>query len=199
MQKRIRSVEIADAKAVSSIYAPFVSERATSFEKEPPDAPAMEQRIRELTEQYPWLVFEADDEVLGYAYASPHRARHAYQWCVDVSVYIHESAHRCGVGRALYLSLFEILRRQGYVNAYAGITLPNPASVGLHESLGFVPVGVYSRIGFKFGKWHDVTWLQLRLLEVAVPIPDPLPAKELLRENQVTAMFHQQADSVRYT
>src|SRR5262245_56707304 len=120
MEKRIRSIHIRDAKAVRDIYAPFVSESATSFELEPPDVPLMEQRIHALKDQYPWLVFEADGNVLGYAYASCHRERQAYQWCVEVSVYVHASAYRRGVGRALYVSLFEILRRQGYVNAYAG-------------------------------------------------------------------------------
>src|SRR5262245_29101739 len=119
MGKRIRSADVDDAQAIRDIYAPFVSENATSFETDPPDVPTMQQRILTLQQQYPWLVFEADKKVLGYAYASRHRERHAYQWCVEVSVYVHASGQRCGIGRALYTSLFEILRRQGYVNAYA--------------------------------------------------------------------------------
>jgi len=198
MSKRIRSIERSDAEAVREIYAPFVSDSATSFEAEPPDAPAIEQRIRELKDRYPWLVFEADDKVLGYAYASPHRARQAYQWCAEVSVYIHSLARGCGVGRALYVSLFEMLRRQGYVNVYAGITLPNPASVGLHQSLGFVPVGVYSRVGFKFGKWHDVAEFQLRLSEAPAPIPNPLPARDLFLDERIAAFLQQQAEGTRY-
>jgi len=180
MDKIIRSVELSDARAVRDIYAPFVSESATSFEAEPPDAAAMAKRIQDQRERFPWLVYEVGGEVLGYAYASPHRAaRKAYQWCVETSIYIHAQARRRGIGRALYAALFELLRRQGYVNAYAGITLPNPGSRRLHESLGFVPIGVYPRIGFKFGKWHDVIWLQLRLQETAEPVADPLPADAL--------------------
>jgi len=198
MEKRIRKIELSDAKAVRDIYTPFVSDNATSFEVEPPDVPAMEQRIRSLCEQYPWLVFEVDGTVLGYAYASSHRTRRAYQWCVEVSVYIHETAHRRGVGRALYLALFEVLRRQGYVNAYAGITLPNPGSVGLHESLGFVPAGVFPKIGFKFGDWHDVAWLQLRLSDPRTPVPDPYPAPTLLSDPQIVEIFRQQAQTARY-
>jgi len=194
MEKLIRSVELGDAPAIRDIYAPFVAESATSFEVEPPDAAAMEKRIRDLQEQFPWLVYEAGGAVLGYAYASPHRAaRKAYQWCVEVSIYIHERARRRGIGRALYESLFELLRRQGYVNAYAGITLPNPGSLRLHESLGFTPVGIYSRIGFKFGQWHDVIWLQLRLQEAEVPVVEPRPAKGLFEDGGVRERLREYA------
>jgi phosphinothricin acetyltransferase len=194
MIKILRSVELSDAQAIRDIYAPFVAESATSFEIEPPDAATMAGRIQEHREQFPWLVYEAAGEVLGYAYASPHRAaRKAYQWCVEVSIYVDARARRHGVGRALYVSLFEILRRQGYANAYAGITLPNPASVRLHESLGFAPIGVYPRIGFKFGRWHDVAWFQLRLQEAAVPIADPLPARGLFEEEALRSILQENA------
>jgi phosphinothricin acetyltransferase len=189
MDNRIRSAEAADARAVQDIYAPFVSESATSFEAEPPDVPEMERRIRDVQQKHPWLVFESGGVVLGYAYASTHRARTAYQWSVEVSVYTGPRARHQGVGRALYASLFDLLRRQGYVNAYAGITLPNPASVGLHQSFGFAPIGVFPRIGYKFGKWHDVVWMQLRLQEVADPVPEPVPAKTLLGEAGIAALL----------
>jgi phosphinothricin acetyltransferase len=126
-----------------------------------------------------------------------HRARQAYQWCVEVSVYVHPKLRRCGAGRALYTALFDLLRRQGYVNAYAGITLPNQASMALHESLGFVPVGVFTRIGFKFDRWHDVAWLQLRLVEAPRPGPAPLPAAGFLQEQTMVAMFGACAGSIR--
>ena len=194
MDKIIRGAEPADAKAVRDIYAPFVSESATSFELEPPDAGAMAQRIEELRERYPWLVYEVGGEILGYAYAAPHRAaRKAYQWCVETSIYIHGEAHRRGIGRALYAALFDLLRRQGYVNAYAGITLPNPGSQRLHESMGFQPVGVYPRIGFKFGRWHDVAWLQLRLQETADPIPEPLAVRPMYLDAGVRLLLAEHA------
>jgi L-amino acid N-acyltransferase YncA len=197
MEKRIRSVDVADTEAVRAIYAPFVSDNATSFEAVVPDLAEMERRIKTQRDWYPWLVFERDRTVLAYAYASAHRARKAYQWCVEVSVYVHPQAHRCGIGRALYTALFELLRQQGYVNAYAGITLPNPSSMGLHESLGFVPVGVFRQIGFKFDRWHDVAWLHLRLRENPCPPSDPLPAADLWREMSVTAILNACAQSVR--
>jgi L-amino acid N-acyltransferase YncA len=177
MEKRIRSIAPGDAQAVADIYAPFVTDSATSFEAVAPDAAEIRKRILELTPRHPWLVFEAGGNVLGYAYASQHRSRHAYQWSTDVSVYIHESARKQRVGRALYTALFDLLRRQGYFNAYAGITLPNPGSVRLHETMGFSTVGVYSRVGFKFGRWHDVVWLQLRLSDKPEPAEPSSPEK----------------------
>jgi phosphinothricin acetyltransferase len=197
MDTRIRSVETADAEAIRKIYAPFVSDDATSFEVVVPDAPEMARRIQSQRDRYPWLVFERDNVVLGYAYASAHRARQAYQWCVEVSVYVDRSAHRSGIGRVLYQCLFDLLRRQGYVNAYAGITLPNAASLGLHESLGFVRVGVFDRIGFKFDRWHDVAWLQLRLADDPRPLADPLPTATLWRDPAVRAMLDANARSAR--
>ncbi|HZL99660.1 MAG TPA: arsinothricin resistance N-acetyltransferase ArsN1 family B [Planctomycetota bacterium] len=169
-----------DAGSVAAIYAPVVRETAISFELEPPDEPAMRRRIEETLAVRPWLVCERDGELLGYAYAAMHRERAAYQWCVETSVYIAAAARRQGVGRALYAALLPLLARQGYVHAYAGITLPNAASVGLHETLGFRPIGVYRRIGFKLGAWHDVGWWDLTLpgsglpARPAAPVPFPL-------------------------
>jgi phosphinothricin acetyltransferase len=127
----------------------------------------MRFRIAKVLEEFPWLVCEEDGEILGYVYASRHRERPAYQWSVDVTAYIAERHRRKGVGRALYTSLFELLRLQGFYHAYAGITLPNPGSVGLHEAMGFQPVGVYRAVGFKCGEWHDVGWWQLELQPLA--------------------------------
>jgi L-amino acid N-acyltransferase YncA len=162
-----------DAAGVQAIYAPVVRDTAISFELEPPTIEDMQQRIIAVTKTMPWLICQHQEEILGYAYASPHRVRAAYQWSVDVSVYIQAHARRSGIGRGLYRSLFALLALQGFYQAYAGITLPNPASVGLHESLGFQPVGVYRAVGYKLGAWHDVGWWQLGLQERVVP-PKPL-------------------------
>lgn len=153
-----------DAAQIQAIYAPIVSATTISFELEPPSVDDIRQRILHTAPKLPWLVCERD-EILGYAYASQHRSRAAYQWSVDVSVYVHEQARRMHIGRALYTALFKILALQGFFNAYAGIALPNPASVGIHESLGFVPVGVYRGVGYKLGAWHDVGWWQLALTQ----------------------------------
>lgn len=150
-----------DAEQIRAVYAPYCHTHV-SFELAPPSIDEMRQRIEKVYERYPWLVCERDGEIIGYAYACPHRERAAYQWSVDTSVYV--SHQRSGVGRGLYTSLFLMLPLQGYVNAHAGVTIPNPASVGLHEAMGFQPVGVYRNVGYKLGKWHDVAWYR-RLLQ----------------------------------
>src|SRR3954467_1072985 len=162
-----------DAAAVAAIYRPHVTDAATSFEMEAPEAGEMAARMASLLAFAPWLVCaDAAGEVTGYAYASRHAERAAYQWSVNVTVYVAAAHHRRGVGRALYETLFSLLRMQGFYTAHAGITLPNAASVGLHESLGFRPVGVYRSVGFKRGGWHDVGWWQLPLRE-RTGTPDP--------------------------
>jgi phosphinothricin acetyltransferase len=160
----IRLARSADAEGIAAIYRPIVDETAISFETVPPGPAEMERRIAATLEIAPWLVFEEDSgRVAGYAYGSRHRERAAYQWSVDVSVYVAEGNRRRGIGRALYGALLPLLRLQGFYAAHAGITLPNAASVGLHESLGFLPVGVYRAVGYKLGTWHDVGWWQLSL------------------------------------
>ncbi len=155
-----------DAAACAAIYRPYVSDGVASFETIPPDAIEFARRIGATLESYPWLVGcdPGSGETIGFAYAGRHRERAAYRWAADVSVYIHSDWHRRGVGRQLYSALFELLRVQGLHVLCAGITLPNPASVALHESLGFQPVGVYRRIGWKAGAWWDVGWWELELL-----------------------------------
>jgi L-amino acid N-acyltransferase YncA len=174
----IRLATAADGPALAAIYAPSVVGHVTSFELEPPDGTEMARRVERLAARTPWLVCAHANEVVGYAYASPHRDRYAYQWSVEVSAYVRADVHRCGVARALYTSLFAVLAVQGFRNAYAGITLPNPASVGLHEALGFTPVGVYRGVGYKLGAWHDVVWLERSLgaRDVEPAEPTPLPA-----------------------
>jgi len=169
----IRLATSGDAAAAAAIYAPYVTGAVISFEAVPPSAEEMASRIASTLSYAPYLVYEKDGEVLGFAYAARHRERAAYRWSVDVSVYVDQHARRAGVGRGLYVSLLALLARQHFAAAHAGITLPNTASVGLHQALGFVPVGVYRAVGFKLGAWWDVGWWQRRLGEPAVP-PAPL-------------------------
>ena len=172
MTIEIRPAADRDAAAIAQIYAPFVESSATSFETEAPSADEIQRRLRETTAAYPWLVCVRGETVAGYAYATTHRVRTAYQWSVETSVYVHESFRGAGVGRGLYMSLFAILAAQGFVNAYAGITLPNERSVALHEAVGFRPVGIYRKIGYKTGAWHDVGWWHLAL-NAHPPSPEP--------------------------
>jgi glutamate/tyrosine decarboxylase-like PLP-dependent enzyme/L-amino acid N-acyltransferase YncA len=171
--RTIRLATAADAAAIAAIYAPVVRDTPISFEVEPPDAAAMATRIASTLEVAPWLVCEEAGEVLGYAYGCRHRDREAYRWCADVSVYVREGLQRSGVGRALYGALLPLLALQGFRSAHAGIALPNAASVGLHEAVGFGLVGVYPKVGWKLGAWHDVGWWQLELGDRTAP-PEPL-------------------------
>lgn len=168
-----------DAAQIQAIYGPVVRDTTISFEHEPPSVDEMRQRISGTLPKLPWLVSERQGQVAGYAYASRHSARAAYDWSLNVSVYVHPDWHRRGVGRSLYDALFAILRLQGYYNAYAGIALPNVSSVGLHEAFGFRPIGVFHEVGFKHGAWHDVGWWHLALQsKAAAPVP-PMSTPEL--------------------
>ena len=171
----IRLAEERDADAIAAIYAPSITEGVASFELVPPDAAEMARRMAGILPAYPWLVCEHEGRVAGYVYASQHMARAAYQWSANVSAYIDADLHRRGIGRALYTSLFALMRLQGFYNAYGGITLPNPGSVGLHEAIGFRLVGVYRDIGYKMGGWRDVGWWSLELQpKPAAPPATPL-------------------------
>lgn len=174
----IRLARIEDAAAIRAIYAPYV-ETPTSFETEAPSVLEMGDRIAKRLITHPWLVEEQDGAILGYAYASPHRTRAAYRWSVDVAIYVRAGHHRRGLGRDLYRPLFDILRAQRFHAAFAGITLPNAPSIGLHEALGFAPVGVYRKVGYKAGAWRDVGWWQLDLGGAGGPPREPLAMAEL--------------------
>ncbi|MCM3887617.1 GNAT family N-acetyltransferase [Frankia sp. R82] len=184
---RIRAAQASDAAGVRAVYAPFVTGTAATFEEEIPTVEAMQARMA-AGPRLPWLVAEAAPDsgtdtdtdtgdrncqptpaIVGYAYAALHGERAAYRWSVNASVYLSAAFHRQGLGRRLYARLFAELRALGYLNVYAGITLPNAASVGLHTAVGFTPLGVYPRIGHKLGAWRDVGWYSL-------PLVTPLPA-----------------------
>ena len=165
-----------DAAAVAAIYRPHVEDGLASFEEVAPDAAQMARRMRTTLERTPWLIAEAEGgEAIGYAYASLHRERAGYRWSADVSVYVAPDAQGQGVGRALYDALIGMLREQGFVNVYAGITLPNPASVALHEGIGMHRIGVYERVGWKRGAWHDVAWYGMRIAEPEGAPPEVRP------------------------
>jgi L-amino acid N-acyltransferase YncA len=168
-----------DCEAVASIYRPAVEESLASFEEVAPDAAEMARRMRETLARTPWLVAVAKGEVVGYAYAARHKERAGYRWSVDVSAYVRADWQHRRVGRTLYDALLPFLRRQGFVNAYAGITLPNPASVALHESIGMRPIGVYGHVGFKFGAWHDVAWFGMALADPVGDPQEPIPLPQL--------------------
>jgi L-amino acid N-acyltransferase YncA len=182
--RTIRLARASDATAIQAIYAPIVRETAISFELEVPSISEMTERIAHKLEHYPWLVLEGDGEVLGYAYAGRWRERAAYQWMVEVSVYVHPAHQRIGAGRALYTALFAALSLQGYRGAVAGIALPNDASIRLHQAVGFTAVGTYHQAGYKFGRWHDISWWERRLESVSNVVVPPLALMRIVGSEQ---------------
>jgi len=168
----IRIAREADAPALLAIYAPYVRDTAISFETEPPAEAEFRERVRTTLETGLWLLCAAGDSILGYAYGGRFHARRAYQWTVEVTVYVHSEHHREGVGLGLYTSLLGCLALQGFRSAVGVIALPNPASVGLHERMGFERAAVLRAVGYKHGRWHDVGWWQLALGQ-HVPAPEP--------------------------
>jgi L-amino acid N-acyltransferase YncA len=180
MASTIRLATEADSTQIGAIYRPIVESTAVTFEIDPPNPEEIHRRIGETLPCYPWLVCDVNGVIAGYAYATRHRVRAAYQWSVETSVYVHPDFRRYGIGRGLYASLFGILKVQGYFNAYAGITLPNPASVALHECVGFQSLGVYRHVGYKLGAWHDVGWWQLAIRERVLSPQKPLELRVLL-------------------
>lgn len=171
---RVRPAGPPDARGILSIYAPVVRDTVASFETEVPDLAEMQRRIVATTSSLPWLVAEEDGSVVGYAYAGPHRERSAYRWSVEVSVYVAASQRGRGVGRAVYEPLLDTLRELGYVSAFAGIALPNPASVALHRALGFRRVGTFEKVGYKHAAWRDVEWWRLALRQPPSEPGEPL-------------------------
>jgi L-amino acid N-acyltransferase YncA len=171
--REIRPATIADAPEIARIYEPYVLNTAISFEQTPPTTPEMADRLRAAASKYPWLVALEDEKVVAYAYASSHHPREAYRWSVNVSVYVHPDYFRRGHGRRLVLSLLHELRVRNFATVFAGVTVTNEASSKLWESLGFSPVGIFRRAGFKLGQWHDVEWWQLALSDERVPRGEP--------------------------
>lgn len=169
----IRSATPQDAHALLAIYAPYVERTTVSFEVEPPTVEDFRERMEKALAGWAWLVASEDGRIAGYAYGTSHRERAAYRWSVETSAYLDPAFHRRGVARALYFALFDALRARGYCNAYAGIALPNDASIALHRNVGFEPIGVFRAVGRKFDAWHDVSWWQRRLRDDVLDASPP--------------------------
>lgn len=170
----LRLATPADAAGILAIYEPYIRETSITFETEVPRIDEFADRISTYLENYPWLVFESDGRIAGYAYAARHRERTSYQWSLECSVYVDAAHFRSGVARLLYAALFAILKKQGFTTIYAVINLPNPQSVAFHERLGFSYFATYEKVGYKLGQWKNVGWWRLELnefvLEPAAPI-----------------------------
>ena len=163
-----------DAAGMLGIYAPFILNSGITQETEVPSIDAFQKRIISTLKERPWLVCEINNEIAGYAYAGKHRDRKGYQWCTEPSVYISEKHFGVGIANALYTALFDILKIQGYVNAYAVITLPNNRSIAFHKKFGFEYLTTYNKIGYKLGQWHDVGWMQYEVSPHKEDPADPI-------------------------
>lgn len=179
----LRPAQPDDAEALLGIYAPFVEHTAITFEYQIPTIDEFSRRIATVLTQLPWIVGEMDGQIKAYAYAARHRERAAYQWSVETSVYVHPHFQRQGAARALYEALLDLLRRQGYYNAYAGITLPNSKSEQFHRSMGFSPIGIYYNVGYKLGQWHSVQWYSLALGEWSTHPAAPKLVREVINSS----------------
>ncbi len=174
-----RLATISDAASILNIYTPYILNTAFTFETDIPTIQNFEVRINTYQENWPWLVYEDDGVIAGYAYATKHRERAAYQWCVESSVYVHEKFQGKGIAKSLYDTLFEILNYQGCRNVYAGITLPNDKSISFHKKFGFTWLADYKNIGYKLDRWNTVSWWQLQLNEYADNPEVPIKFREV--------------------
>jgi L-amino acid N-acyltransferase YncA len=175
----VRNALPSDAEGILEIYAPYVRESFCTFENVVPSVEEMRDRINTCTQKRPWIVCMIDEVVRGYAYASSHRERAAYQWSCECSVYVHEDFQGIGIGFELYTLLFSLLKLQGYRTIYAGITLPNAGSIRLHERCGFTHLATYPNIGYKLNTWKDVGWWKLQINEYGPKPAPPLALYEI--------------------
>ncbi|GAB2026932.1 N-acetyltransferase family protein [Lactovum odontotermitis] len=180
----------ADAPEILDIYRPYVENTAITFEYDPPSTEEFSARIEKTLDKYPYIVAEDDTsgKLAGYAYASRFRERIAYDWDVELSIYISGNQRRQGLGKQLYQKLFAILEAQGMKKLYANITWPNPESIGFHEALGFSEVGLFKNCGYKFGQWYGTIFLELDLnADKAVEPVRWLPS---LTETEITEILN---------
>ena len=199
MKLHIRFAVPDDAEKMLAIYAPVVEKTGVSFEDLPPEMLSFRKQITTALEQYPWFVAEFEGNVIGYAYATSHRSRAAYRWSAEVSVYVAEEYRNRRVGTVLYHNLFSVMRKQGYRNLYAIVTLPNPSSLRLHKQFGFQEIGLHHHAGYKIGRWHDVLWMEHDLFggeqgesdvysandSIYQQFPVPIPLSKLIKDGEL--------------
>ena len=185
----IRLIQENDAQTVLDIYTPYVFNTHITFEYDVPTIEQFLEKIRTITAEYPWLICLKDDKIIGYAYGSEHRHRTAYKWSPESTIYLSEDVFGKGIGRILYSTLFNILRLQGYFNVYAGIGMPNERSERLHRAVGFQELGIFKKVGYKLGKWHDTKWFQLHLQKHIINPPMPRLISEIKERQEFVAIL----------
>jgi L-amino acid N-acyltransferase YncA len=186
----IRLINEADAHVVLTIYKYYVDHTNISFEYEAPSIEEYIQRISVNTEKYPWLVCLNNNNIVGFSYGSTHRYRTAYQWSPESTIYLAPEFHKKGLGRILYKTLFEILKLQGYYNVFAGVALPNQKSIVFHQAMGFEEIGIFKKVGYKHGNWHDTHWFQLSLNEYKPNPTTPQLFKDIVQTNEFVTIMN---------
>ena len=186
----IRTATTNDAEAILAIYAPYVETTAITFEYEIPGIEEFRERIRNVLKKYPYLIAEAEGEIVGYAYAGPFKGRAAYDWAVETTIYVDRARKRMGIGRKLYDKLEEALRKQGILNMEACSGYPETEdehltkdSVRFHEKLGYRMVGEFYQCGYKFSHWYNMVWMEKMIGEHQEKQPQIHPYSEI--ENNV--------------
>lgn len=186
----IRMATLQDAEAILAIYAPYVENTVVSFEYDVPSLPDFEARMQGIMAFYPYLVWEEEGKILGYAYAHRHQERKAYQWNAELSIYLHADATGRGIGTALCTALLELLRLQGVKTAYSCVTVPNAASEALHAKMGFSPAGIWHNSGYKHGAWRDVGWFEKELSPYEENPKDPISIHDFPQEAISAVLEH---------
>lgn len=195
--KKIRLATEDDSDSLLEIYAPYITNTTYTFEYDIPTIMEFKERIAKIRKYYPWLVCEINKRIAGYAYASRFREREAYKWSVSLSIYINQDHHRRGIGRALYFALIELLRLQGFYNAYVAVTVPNIKSERFHEAFGFKEVGVYHKAGYKFDSWHDVKCYELKIQEHSLSPIEPRTIDEISNTGEFRVIIEKAEQMIR--
>lgn len=175
MNEIIRLAHPEDAAAILDVYRPFITDTAISFEYTVPSIAEFAERIRSITSEYPYLVYEREGKIEGYAYVHRYLERAAYQWDVEVTVYLSDAVRGSGIGAKLYAAMEKLLQLQGIINLYACITSSNQASINFHVKTGYKMVGTFHKAGFKLGEWQDVVWMEKAIGSYSDKPQEPLP------------------------
>ena len=175
----VRMAKLQDVPRILEIYGPYVEHTAVSFEYTVPTLEAFTQRFLKITARFPWLVWEEDGEILGYAYGTLPWERAAYQWDASASIYLCPQARGRGIGRKLYAELERLLQRQGYRKVYAVITTDNEASARFHQAVGYRHTATFPNCGYKFGKWYGTVWMEKDLNTWDTPPREPVPIHQI--------------------
>ncbi len=194
---KIRLATIEDSDSLLAIYAPYIANTAITFEYQIPSKMEFRERVANIRKEYPWLVCEINNQIVGYAYASRFREREAYKWSVSLSIYINQNYHGKGIGKALYYALLELLKLQGYYNAYVTITLPNIKSESFHEAIGFKEIGVYHKAGYKLGAWHDIKGYELKINEHIQSPVEPKSINEISNTGEFKAIIEKAEQMIK--